>query len=195
MPTLPVSTRTRPPLPMRSKAAITPQKRGLELPSQPHKYVFKRSELSQGPPKTAEVIVLQQRHLLSQQPAEKVRAFRQSFACPPDAPSLNLGGGRGSCTLARHVALLIQVPLQARHPKTPVGQHPRRNHTPSPATPRTKIPRHLHLLLALHLPVPLIAAMSLQPALPLAPRTVPRCLRSLLPLQTAFKNLHPSRYP
>ena len=51
--------------------------------------------LMQGPPKATEVVVLQQRHLLSQQPAEKVRAFRQSFVCPPDAPRSISGAGGG----------------------------------------------------------------------------------------------------
>ena len=104
---------------MRSKTAITPQKRGLEIPSQPHQDLLQRAELSQGPPKATEVVVLQPRHLLSKQPAEKVRAFRQSFVCPPDASSLNLGGGRGPRALARQFALFIPVPLQLRHPKAP----------------------------------------------------------------------------
>jgi len=50
-------------------------------------------------------------------------------------------------------------------------------------------------VIAVHIPVPLVPAVALQPALPFALPTLSRRRRSLVARQTAFKNLHPSHYP
>ncbi len=139
------SNGSRLPLPMRTQAAVTPQKRCLEVSCQSDEDCLRRAKLTQGPPKAAEVRRCLHRHLLAKQPAKKGDAFRQSFAGPTDAPLLKHGGGRRSRISARQTEDLVHQLLETAYRNAAGGKHVLRDHTPRTTALRTEVALALHL--------------------------------------------------